>query len=236
MPRKKIVFVIVEGLSDEDAIGALLTRIYNKNEVHVEVVHGDITTDYDVNPNNILAKVGKLVKNYAGKIFKPKDFERIIHITDTDGVYIPDENIIEDAAMKKPFYTVTDIRTMDKEKIVKRNKRKRENLNRLSTTPEIWKVPYQIYYMSCNLDHVLYGKQNSSDEEKERDSLIFAKKYMDDIPGFVKFIAESEFSVADGYPQSWQFIREELHSLERYTNFGLCITEPADAAAKTLAE
>ena len=76
--------------------------------------------------------------------------------------------------------------------------------------------------MSCNLDHVLYGKLNSTDEEKEKDAFAFAKRYMKDIPGFKKFICESDFSVISNYAQSWQYIREGTHSLERHTNFGLC--------------
>ena len=76
--------------------------------------------------------------------------------------------------------------------------------------------------MSCNLDHVLYNKQNSSDEEKEDDSYIFAKKYRNKIPEFISFITESGFSVMNGYAESWDYIKQDLHSLERHTNFGLC--------------
>ena len=59
----------------------------------------------------------------------------------------------------------------------------------------MWGVPYRVYYMSCNLDHVLYNKRNSTDEEKENDAYAFAKQYKGDRDGFVKFISESSFSV-----------------------------------------
>lgn len=134
---------------------------------------------------------------------------------------------MEDAAAVKPLYSATEIRTQRKSGIENRNQRKRECLNRLSSASRIWGVPYQIYYMSCNLDHALYGKLNSTDDEKEADAFAFAKKYRDDIPGFMKLISESDFSVAGNYPQSWQYIREGLHSLERHTNFGLCFQEEA---------
>ena len=51
-----------------------------------------------------------------------------------------------------------------------------------------------------------------------------AKKYKNDIPAFVKFIRESDFSVIDDYASSWKFIAKELHSLERFSNLGLCFT------------
>lgn len=84
MPRKKIVFVIVEGPSDEEALGVLLNRIYDSKAVYVQVMHCDITTELDVNTSNVVAKIGDVVKKYAGRTFKSGDFSRIIHITDTD--------------------------------------------------------------------------------------------------------------------------------------------------------
>ena len=229
MPRKKIVFVIVEGPSDEEALGVLLNRIYDSKAVYVQVMHCDITTELDVNTSNVVAKIGDVVKKYAGRTFKSGDFSRIIHITDTDGAFIPDDAVVEDAAAVKPLYSATEIRTQRKSGIENRNLRKRECLNRLSSASRIWGVPYQIYYMSCILDHALYGKLNSTDDEKESDSFAFAKKYRDDIPSFMKYISESDFSVVGSYPQSWQYISEGLHSLERHTNFGLCFqTEVVD--------
>jgi len=53
--------------------------------------------------------------------------------------------------------------------------------------------------MSCNLDHALYNKLNSTDEEKRENSLNFAKKYNSNIPEFVKFISDSCFSVGESY-------------------------------------
>lgn len=227
MPRKKIIFVIVEGPSDEEALGVLLNRIYDSKAVYVQVMHCDITTELDVNAGNVVAKIGDVVKQYAGRAFKSGDFSRIIHITDMDGAFIPDDAVVEDNTAVKPIYSATEIRTQRKSGIENRNQRKRECLNRLSSASRIWGVPYQIYYMSCNLDHALYGKLNSTDDEKEADAFAFAKKYRDDIPGFMKYISESDFSVAGCYPQSWQYIREGLHSLERHTNFGLCFQEEA---------
>ena len=77
--------------------------------------------------------------------------------------------------------------------------------------------------MSCNLDHVLYDKLNSTDEEKEHDSYAFARRYKEDLPGFISFICDSPFSFKGDYAESWKFIRDQLHSLERNTNFGICV-------------
>lgn len=110
--------------------------------------------------------------------------------------------------------------------MVLRNNHKKRKLDRISTLKNVWgSIPYQAYYMSCNLDHVLYGKLNSTDEEKENDAYAFAKRYKNDIDGFLTFISDSEFSRMDGYKESWEFIKKDLHSLERHTNLGLCFAE-----------
>ena len=69
MPRKKIIFVIVEGPSDEDALGVLFNRIYDQNSVHVHIMHYDITTELDVSPDNIVSKLGNLIKSFANRTF-----------------------------------------------------------------------------------------------------------------------------------------------------------------------
>ena len=115
------------------------------------------------------------------------------------------------------------IHTADQKGIINRNKQKSNNLDRLRTTGKIWNIPYRVYYMSCNLDHVLYDKRNSTEEEKENDAYAFAKKYRNDLDGFIKFICMSEFSVNDEYRVSWEHIEKEMNSIERYSNLGICI-------------
>ena len=224
MAKRTIVFVIVEGPSDEEALGVLLSKICDEDSVYVHIMHGDITTQNGVTQNNIVSKVGNCVKQYAVQNhYKPADFKEIIHIVDMDGAYVPDSAVVEDLEAKKPVYYVTEIRSANPKGIIDRNARKRKNIDRLKATGQIWNLPYGIYYMSCNLDHVLYGKLNSADEEKEEDAYVFAKKYKNDIPGFLKYMKESDFSVGSDYKESWRYITEGRHSLERHTNFCVCL-------------
>ena len=227
MARKKIVFVIVEGPSDDTALGVILNRIFDSNTVHIEITHGDITSDWSDESTNILEKVAEFIDAYAANNHYNKEhFQQIIHLIDTDGTYIPDTSIVEDpSAVDKPVYSETEIHTAVPENIEMRNRYKRKAMDRLAARKTIWGVPYQCYYMSCNLDHALYGKQNSSDDEKENDSYEFAKRYKDDIPGFLKLLCDSEISVSGDYLNSWKFIREDLHSLERHTNFGIAFED-----------
>ncbi len=85
LARKKIVFIIVEGPSDDEALGVIFSRLYDKQSVYVEITHGDITSDDKSNPKNIVIKVCELVKQYCeNNHFNKKDFLEVIHIMDTD--------------------------------------------------------------------------------------------------------------------------------------------------------
>ena len=160
MARRKILFVIVEGPSDEDALGVIFNRIYDKNTVYIHITHGDITTRFNDAPNkNIFTMLGDMIRGYANSNhFKKSDFKAIIHIVDMDGAFIPDDNIIEDIAATKPQYLPAGIHTCSKQGIAARNKMKRSSINSLCGRGKIWDVPYRVFYMSCNLDHVLYNK------------------------------------------------------------------------------
>ena len=96
MARKKIVLVIVEGPSDDAALGVILNRLFDKNTVHVEIMHGDITTDRSIAPADIAKALGDIVKRYAESMhFKQMHFQQVIHLIDMDGAYIPDEKVVE---------------------------------------------------------------------------------------------------------------------------------------------
>ena len=77
--------------------------------------------------------------------------------------------------------------------------------------------------MSCNLDHVLYDKRNSTDEEKENDAYAFAKKYKNDVVSFMNYMCGSAFSVKGDFKDSWEFIEKDMRSIERYTNLPICL-------------
>ncbi|WP_281072340.1 hypothetical protein [Succinivibrio dextrinosolvens] len=228
MARKKIVFVIVEGPSDSEALGGILNKLFSDSSVYVHIVHGDITTQDDTTSGNIIKKITALVKNYASSRHLTKiHFKKVIHIVDMDGAYVDDSYVRLNKSLSSVVYSYEGIETSNVQGIIDRNHLKKECLNVISSKESIWKdLPYQAYFMSCNLDHVLYNKLNLSDDEKEKLSLDFAKKYKDNLDLFRMFILDSSFSLHQmSYRDSWSFIKQSNRSLKRYTNFGLCILE-----------
>lgn len=115
MARRKIIFVIVEGPSDDQALGVLLDRFFDQNEVYVQVMHEDITTQRGADSSNIISKIQKVVKEYIdNNPYTKKDIQKIIHLVDMDGAYIPNDFVVYDPTAVKPLYFETEIRTKNK--------------------------------------------------------------------------------------------------------------------------
>lgn len=140
-----------------------------------------------------------------------------------DGACIPPENVLTDMKCKKAFYAPDAIHTQNRDGSLSRNEKKKQILDKLSATGKIRGLPYRIYDMSCNLDHVLYDKANSDDREKENNSHRFSKYDKTRIEEFPGFPCRSPFSVDGDDSSSWRFIKEGLHSLERHTNLAIRI-------------
>lgn len=225
MTRRKIVFVIVEGPTDDMALGVLLNRISNKNTVHVEIMHGDITNVTTTKNRNMEKIIKEVWKNYADSYhFKPSDFKEIIHIMDMDGAFVPDENVITDSSRKHIFYTDDFIYCRSRDSIIYRNHKKQKAINEICHLTHIGKIPYSAYFMSCNLDHVISNRINIGESAKEAGAHAFVKRYRNDISGFIDFMTKTDFvENCDDYESGWNYIRKGTRSLERHTNLGILV-------------
>lgn len=225
MSKAKVVVFIVEGFSDKEALYGILSELYGEKSIVFSVVNGDITTQNSTKVDNIRSKIGDCINKAVekDKFFK-KDIERVVHLIDTDGAYIPNENIISNDTIDI-LYTINNIETNNVGNIIQRNEKKRSIINVLSTMTSIYKgknsIPYCMLYMSCNLEHVLHNVQNAKKEEKVDLAEVLEDIYIEDPDKFVKFMSESNFTVPGTYKDTWDFIKQDLNSLNRYSNFHL---------------
>ena len=182
----------------------------------------DITLQDYVSMENISIKINEQIENIKRKYrYNQDDIIKIIHITDMDGVYISDQDIKE-ADVESIQYYADHIETKDVNKIVHRNTQKRNVLFKLRKTGKIKRIPYRIYFNSCNLEHVLYKELRSfTDEEKQILSDDFADRYEGKAAEFVEFISNSEVAVPGTYQNTWDYIEKEKNSLHRHSNMHL---------------
>lgn len=230
MAKKKIMLFIVEGPTDETSLSTVLSRIFSSDTVKFQVVHGDVLTRDFVAPDRIIAAVNEQIKLFRGNIYKPGDFCKVVHLADTDGAFIPEDAVVAEAVEGRqyPFYTDTQILTPEPTNIIDRNARKRRNIAKLSSTGRVGGIPYSFYYFSCNLDHVLHGRNNLSEAEKIACSRDFDLQYADDPNAFIRFMKDESFAVQGTYQETWAFIKQGTHSLERHSNFRIELPEQCD--------
>ncbi len=219
MREKKVVLFIVEGPSDEAALGSVMKEYFSSDEVQFVVVHGDITLKDNVSLDDIKKKINEQIEYIQRRYrYNFDDFIRIIHIVDMDGVYIPSEDI-KNADIEEVQYYEDFILAKHVQVIADRNKRKGDILFKLRKTGKIHEIPYRIYFNSCNLEHVLYGELKSySNEEKQRLSDEFADKYDGRAEEFVTFISEPAIAVLGTYQKTWDYIEKDKNSLHRHSN------------------
>ena len=115
MSEKKVVVVIVEGPSDETALGGILKEHFSAEEVQFQVVHGDITSDFSTQPDNAVKKVDELVENVISRYgYQWTDFAKILHLTDTDGSFT--KGCVQQAEVESVLYFEDRIETANVEK------------------------------------------------------------------------------------------------------------------------
>lgn len=222
-PPKKVVLFIVEGNSDQEALSSILTKLY-KNNRHIKfaITNGDVTSDPETTVSQVESLVTGIVKTYIteNKLQK-SDMFQVVQIFDMDGAYIPDEAVIRGSSGKF-YYTPTNISCLAPGDVITRNEHKRSLMDALLKLDSVYGINYEKYFMSCNLDHVLYDEQNLDADEKLERAYEFRLAFQDLEQHFPAFL---EQNAGDGVPkdldESWTYIKTGLHSLERHTNLHL---------------
>lgn len=84
--------------------------------------------------------------------------------------------------------------------------------------------PYRVFFMSRNLEHALFGiSVDADDDMKERLSRAFAEECRKNPRRFEGLLRNPEVCVPGTYEETWGYIQEGVHSLERGTNLGLLL-------------
>lgn len=219
---KKVILFLVEGASDLTSL-EFIDNINTNETIKFQITSGDVTSKLNITPQNCREEINKILLSFLERSkLRKTDIIKIIHILDIDGVYIPEINIIEDKNKKKFLYTINGIVAPSKENVQKRNESKKQIVEKLLVTSKINSIPYEMYYMSCNLEHVLHDKlEDISEDEKKELANKFADKFYEKEIEFIDFINNKDFKVLGDYKATWDFIKKDLNSVNRYSNFWL---------------
>lgn len=235
MSRKFILF-IVEGDNDKREIDTILHTNYfsgflNTYEPIIWPTNGDITAAAGVSVRNIQNKLNNILLDFRkrgvpwGNI-KPNDIHEIVQIVDLDGAFISPDNIL--LGEENVFEYHDDyILTSNIDGAVGRNRKKAEILNKLVGIDKIGDVSYSVYFVSCNMDHVLFGNRSLSRQEKGRLSREFQLKCEENQNMLTETLFNPNIAANGSYYDSWYEIQEDTLSLQRYTNLNLFFSDNA---------
>lgn len=208
---------------------------------------GDITSRNGVVPDKLHMLMNKLIimPCITENNLMPKYVTEIVHIIDTDGAYIPDESIVQgndETGDRSPCYCSDTIIAPIPEYIVDRNDRKRKNIAALlafqkngfeiqnyvdtavgnKPTTKATRVPYSLYYFSCNLDHFICGEANLDKYRKVQQANDFAMIHGNDLESFLEYLAQdSDATIGMTHEESWELLKSGTESLHRHTNINL---------------
>lgn len=221
---RKVLLFVVEGPSDE-SVYSLFSKVFLKTNVQFCITYGDLTSNIENTSTNIINKINEHVFSFIKRYkIKKDDILKIIHIVDTDGTFVSDDYIKEDAKVPGVIYEKNQIRCPNKKRILERNSRKKQVLRRLIKTTAISSIDYSIYFVSCNLEHVFYDELKcfTNDEKMDR-SDEFYRNYEDNIQDFQKFL--TTVGCHSSFSESWTAIQENGNSLKRSTNLDLLLSD-----------
>lgn len=231
---KKVLLVIVEGRTEETILYDYLVERFKKLNVYFDIQRGDILSDWEskrVN-RNIKNAIGNKIRGYLEKRkFLPTDLIAVLHITDSDGCFIPNEQVVIKSSQKEEKIYTDDriiVRNAEKKKdIENRNAYKSSNIKELiyynSFNLKGTKVSYQLFYFSTNIDHVLWDERNEIKDAK----LDKAERFIESLDGSIEDFLFNffEIGVASTYIEkvkySWEYIMQHVNSLKRVSNVPL---------------
>lgn len=169
MGATKFVLFIVEGETDELALGRALTSLFASGEhpgPRFGIVRGDITSVHALGAGNpastIKRRLVDTVKEFLAKDkLRVTDLDAIVLLSDTDGAFIDDSLVVFDEDEPRCSYFEDRIETSNVASLRQRNQCKSSCLKTLSRTHELTcnkrKIPFKAAYMSRNLEHALSG-------------------------------------------------------------------------------
>lgn len=228
--RKKVILLIVEGGSDETLLIDRLKELFRDHEIRFEPQRGDILYDARKQRKPIKEVIGDTVKEILQKRkFKQSDILAVIHIIDTDGCLIPEDNIVIDNQQEAlTYYQNTNISVQSETQmnnILTRNDIRGRNIRTMNSIGNIVsnKYAYQIFYFSRNLEHVIFNEPNPCSETKVDNIEEFLKELDSPLEEYLsQYMPDIEAgSYSEQYIASWTFISEGIKSLQRSTNVPL---------------
>lgn len=226
---KQVVLFIVEGPSDETALGLPFQGVFSSDSVKFDVVHGDLTVMDGRKPMRDRVRDAVLSHLERRVGYRWDDIKMIVEVCDTDGAFVPEDKVelSHDGGLS---YGLDAIAAPNPVGICGRNQRKASALRQLSAmghlTYKKHEVPLFACFLSRNLEHALHGEVGDCSDNRKRElAHRFQRRYGNDAEGFKALLRSSEVAAPGDNKQSWEWIQRGTNSLKRASNLHSILPE-----------
>lgn len=230
--QKKIILLLVEGESEQILLYDSLRRAFHQYEIRFRVERGDLFGSVRHHKRDIKEAVNELVRQFLHRYhLKERDLLAVVHIMDTDGCFIDEQAVTIDTQKgqgRKVYYTDRHILVADemqRQSIIRRNEVKSINAKIMVSHSYVMRshIPYQLFYFSRTLEHVLFDKANPRHEHKLQKVEQFVDRLSEPLEHFLNpFLKLRErANMNQVYEESWYYVMQGNHSLQRSTNTSL---------------
>lgn len=222
----KVIFLIVEGFSDEAIFGRLKNKYLKYNIKFINIggdLFGDVNSRVKIQ-NRIKTQVEKKILQLK---LKKSDVLGVLQVTDLDGCMIGNDDIIVDSnQLEKTKYENNRIKLQNisqKAYIEKKNELKSFEIKRMNKYSHIGLYKYQIYYFARTMEHVIFNEANPDDDTKVENIETFIDTLDISIESYLsQFLPPIEKQkYEEKYDLSWDFVSSNNNSLHRFTNVSL---------------
>ena len=156
--EKKVLLFLVEGSTDSTSLGLVLSRLTESADVRFFVLGGDICYRYRITPENAAKTIMRSVNGFLQRYrLRKGDILKIVHVIDTDGAFIPPTRVFH-GGNDHAYYGKDKIVTLSDESMRARNEHKTAAAMALSELDAVERIPYEFYYFSRNIEHVLHDR------------------------------------------------------------------------------
>lgn len=119
---KKIILLLVEELTDEEALALVFSKLAKEHDIEFDVLHTDITADENMTVKYIGERIKREIADYLRKnpFIKRKDILKVVQIIDTDGAFVP-PSLVRQSTSGKTEYFETYISAKNMNRLIRRN-------------------------------------------------------------------------------------------------------------------
>ena len=207
----KRCLLICEGPFDE-LIFSLLKEVFDDSLLEIKPLCRCCADTTDLK-DNVESLVGEILSKEHG--YLRTDFDEICFIIDSDGIYTPDCQIVENKSLRNIDYKLTSIECIDKQSLLLRNQKRRDNIAGLLKDRKYW-----IFYNSRNLEHAFDSSLSGylTEKDKKRFALRMYSNYYVNVGDFVIKIESMNKSKSLNIFDSWNYLKSGNNSLASSSN------------------